>query len=262
MYWKDFLYFQRGSKMAVILLLILIVLTLILNIVFSFRHSSDIILQQNDSLVREFEEFRRTLTLKEPPGTAVSDERRVSTGRESVAERSSQESGSGTNPRRSEKGISQRYSSTGDNISSSRTAYPASEKLAVGETISLNETDTSEWKKVPGVGSVYASRIVGYRGLLGGFVRVEQLLEVYGIDEELFSRIAVYIEPDGNFSRLKINDSDFGDLLRHPYLNYKQVKAIMSIRRRKGDLTSIRELSILDEFTSEDILRLEPYLEF
>ena len=266
MHWKDFLYFQRGSKTAVILLLILIVLTLILNTVLGFRRSSNIVLQQNDSLVREFEEFREASKTKKTPGTAVSDEKRASSAeRGNVAERSSYETGSGTSPGRREKGITRQYSSTNDHISSSPAAYPAypaSEKLAKGETISLNTSDTTEWKKIPGIGSAYASRIVGYRDLLGGFVHAEQLLEVYGIDQELFSRIAVYIEPDNNFGRLQVNRADFRELLRHPYLNYKQVQAIISIRRKKGDLSSIRELSFLDEFTSEDIIRLEPYLEF
>jgi len=241
MHWKDFLYFQRGSKRAVILLLILIVLIFILNVLLGYRNSSDAILMQNDSLVREFEEFRRTLTLKDSLNVVVPDKSRDLVERKSTIKRP---------PDRS------------DHISSSPTAYPAIKKLSPGETISLNETDTAEWKKVPGIGSVYASRIVKYRDMLGGFVRIEQLLEVYGIDQELFSRIAVYIEPDGNFRKLQANGSDFRELLRHPYLNYKQVQAIMSIRRRKGDIDSIRELSILDEFTSEDILRLEPYLEF
>ena len=50
--------------------------------------------------------------------------------------------------------------------------------------------------------------------------------------------------------------------MRHPYLNYKQVQAIMNLRRKKGEITTIRELAMLDEFTSEDIFRLEPYLSF
>ena len=257
MRWKDFLYFQRGSKTAVILLLILIVLTLILNTLLSYRNSSDVILMQNDSLVREFEEFRRTLMVKESPATASGE-------RESAAERSSDEVGSAYEraSRYGDRNVPQQYTPRSGDRSSSRTAYPSIEKLFEGETISLNETDTAEWKKVPGIGSVYASRIVKYRELLGGFVHVEQLLEVYGVDQELFSRIAVYIDPDGNFRRLQVNRSDFKELLRHPYLNYKQVQMIMSLRRKKGDITSIRELSLLDEFTPEDIFRLEPYLEF
>jgi DNA uptake protein ComE-like DNA-binding protein len=195
---------------------------------------------QNDSLVREFEEFRRTLTVKEP-SVAVSEKRERLLHRDSSPQASI--------PLHAER-------------SSSRAAYPAKEKLSKGETVSLNETDTTVWKKIPGIGSVYAARIVKYRNLLGGFVRVEQLLEVYGIDQELFSRIAVYIESDGNFRKIQVNQSEFKELLRHPYLNYKQVQAITGLRRRKGNITSIRELSMLDEFTPEDILRLEPYLEF
>lgn len=255
MRWKDFLYFQRGSKMAVILLLILIVLTFILNALLSYKNSSDIIVMQNDSLVREFEEFRRALT---EPSVAASEKGESSVKQLPGRSSSSHESVS----RHSERNASQRYSPGSSDRSSSQAAYPSIEKFSEGETISLNETDTAEWKKVPGIGSTYASRIVGYRDLLGGFVQVEQLLEVYGIDQELFSRIAVYIKPDGNFRRLQVNQAEFRELLRHPYLNYKQVQAIMGLRRRKGDITSIRELSMLDEFTPEDIFRLEPYLEF
>lgn len=258
MRWKDFLYFQRNSKTAVILLLILIVLTLILNVLLSYRNSSDIVLMQNDSLVREFEEFRRTLTLREPLSTTT-----VPGESEDAKKQSSGKRGAVYKDATDDKRIaSQRYPSRNVERSSSRALYPAIEKLSEGETIPLNESDTTEWKKIPGIGSAYASRIVKYRDLLGGFVQAEQLLEVYGVDQELFSRIVVYIEPDGNIRRLKINQSDFKELLRHPYLNYKQVQAIMGLRRKKGDITSIRELSILDEFTPEDIFRLEPYLEF
>ncbi|HBK40302.1 MAG TPA: hypothetical protein DDZ57_01845, partial [Porphyromonadaceae bacterium] len=52
-------------------------------------------------------------------------------------------------------------------------------------------------------------RIVKYRNLLGGFVSVEQLREVYGIDNELFSRISPYIQADENFRKLWINELEF-----------------------------------------------------
>lgn len=245
-------------------MLVLIVLTLILNVLLSYKNSSDVILVENDSLVREFEEFRRTLKIREPSAVTVPDERGAPMQRKSAAERSSDKDGSANEniSRQGERNATEGYSSQSSDISSSRAIYPSIEKLSEGETISLNKADTSEWKKVPGIGSVYAFRIVKYRDLLGGFAHVEQLLDVYGIDQELFSRIAVYIEPDGNYRRIQVNQADFKELLRHPYLNYKQVQAIMGLRRKKGDITSIRELSILDEFTPEDILRLEPYLEF
>src|SRR5690606_32795545 len=81
--------------------------------------------------------------------------------------------------------------------------YIRIEKLSPGETISLNSSDTTEWKKIPGIGSSYSTRIVKYRTLLGGFINKNQLLEVYGIDSEMYSRISPYITEDPNFTKIK-----------------------------------------------------------
>lgn len=272
MRWKDFLYFQRNSKTAVILLLILILLTLILNVVVSYRYSSDVILVQNDSLVREFDQFKKSLNMRDLPSTAAQEANKAGDGTSRSVKRQTGESVTGElNRQNNSQDDTQNEKNAYPNKESPsqyssdlypRTIYPTIKKLSEGETIALNEADTAEWKKIPGIGSAYASRIVKYRDLLGGFVKTEQLLEVYGIDQELYSRINGYIKPDNNYRKVKINHLEFKDLLRHPYLNYKQVQAVMSIRRRKGDISSIRELSILDEFTPEDIFRIEPYLDF
>ena len=243
MQWKDFLYYRKSEKLAVILLLILIVLTLILNLVLSQRNSRDVIFTQNDSLVKVFEEFQRNLSLRE--GINVLDSAHV------VPQ----------NEERSNDGL--RSKNLSEEISPDHyTPFPTAKKLDAGETILLNAADTAEWKKIPGIGSTFASRIVKYRKLLGGFVSVEQLREVYGTDNELFSRISPYIQADENFRKLWINELEFKELLRHPYLNYKQVRAIMNLRKKKGNIASIHELAMLDEFTSEDIFRIEPYLAF
>jgi DNA uptake protein ComE-like DNA-binding protein len=54
--------------------------------------------------------------------------------------------------------------------------YPV--KLSPGQTLSLNDADTTALRQVPGIGPVYARRIVSYRQRLGGFYRVEQLREI------------------------------------------------------------------------------------
>ena len=51
-------------------------------------------------------------------------------------------------------------------------------------------------------------------------------------------------------------------LTRHPYIGYYRAKAIMDLRHRDGRVVSLRQLSFLDEFSDEDIQRLEPYLSF
>ena len=78
----------------------------------------------------------------------------------------------------------------------------------------------------------------------------------------MFYRISPYIQVDENFKKIAINKLEFKELLSHPYLSYKQVQAIVNLRRRTGNIQSIDVLAMLDEFTSEDIERLRPYLEF
>lgn len=245
MRWKDFLYFQRGSRLAVLLLMILIVLTLILQILLTTRRSSEFVLQQNDSLIRAFELFRRSGQVVQPD-TAGHNER---SGKERKIVSHGNRRGEAAPP-----SVERKHPEY--------PAYPVTVKLRPGETISLNESDTSRWKMIPGIGSTYAARIVGYRELLGGYVCMDQLQEVYGVDAELYARISHYITPDSLYRRLPVNRAAFSDLLRHPYLNYEQVKAIVNLRRKKGDIQSIRELAMLDQFTDADIIRMEPYLEF
>ncbi|MDO5666132.1 MAG: helix-hairpin-helix domain-containing protein [Bacteroidia bacterium] len=242
MRWKDFLYYQKGEKLVVILLLILIILTLVLNLILSQRRSNDIVFTQNDSLIKVFDEFQRNLKEKENRAF-VQQNQEISFVQEGKYK-------SSTAQELSTQNVPDNYS------------FPKAEKLTAGETISLNSTDTAQWKKIPGIGSSFASRIIKYRKSLGGFVSVEQLREIYGVDSEMFSRISPYIQADGNFKKIQINKLEFKELLSHPYLNYKQVQAIMNLRKKKGNISSVDELAMLDEFTPDDIFRVEPYLEF
>ncbi len=263
MSWKDFLYFRKGFRIGVLLLLGLIFLALVLNVLLSYRSSSPVVVMQNDSIVREFDAFLRTLQVT---GDTLELDYGVGGARSDAITNSG--SGSVTQPdfdRASTRRGAVEWPETVADGATSDTRfprYPRVEKLGEGETISLNSTDTVEWKKIPGIGTVYASRIVKYRERLGGFVRKEQLMEVYGVDRELYARIAPYIKTGGSLRKMGVNQLEFKELLRHPYLSYKQVQAIVNLRRRKGRIDSIQELGMLDEFTSDDIYRLEPYLEF
>ena len=49
---------------------------------------------------------------------------------------------------------------------------PRQEKFPEGIRVELNTADTATLKKIPGIGSYYARRIVDYRNRLGGFVSV------------------------------------------------------------------------------------------
>ena len=80
-----------------------------------------------------------------------------------------------------------------------------------------------------------ASRIQRYRERLGGFVSFDQLYEIKGMDSARFSTIKPYLIMESNeVLKLDVNNDEFKTLLRHPYLEYNQVKAIVNYREHKG----------------------------
>lgn len=130
-------------------------------------------------------------------------------------------------------------------------------KYKPGTVIDLNRADTAELKKIPGIGSGIARRIVDYRRKLGGFYRVEQLGEIHLKVNKLrqwFSIDTTLIYP------LPINEASVERMMRHPYLNFYQAKAIWEHRRKKGDIGSLKELSLYEEFSTEDLERLKAYI--
>lgn len=146
-----------------------------------------------------------------------------------------------------------------DAVRSGRDTLRYPVKLRPGQYVTLDDADTASLRKVPGIGRYYASRIVRYRNDLGGYVSVAQLSEIEGIPEAALSYFRV---TGGAVRKLNLNRLTLNELKHHPYINFYQARRIIDYRRLKGPLHSIDDLRLLKDFSQRDIERLRPYVEF
>lgn len=132
-------------------------------------------------------------------------------------------------------------------------------KYAAGTIVNLNLADTTELKKIPGIGSGIARLIVGYRQRLGGFYHIDQLKEINldtGQLQEWFSINQAEIR------RINLNQSGVDRLRSHPYINFYQARAFVEYRKKKGRITSLKPFSLYEEFTEADLERISHYVSF
>ena len=137
--------------------------------------------------------------------------------------------------------------------------WPKTFKYPEGTLVDANTADTTELKKIPGIGSGIARAMVAYRERLGGFYTLEQLREIKYITPELlrwFKLDSVTVRP------LHLNRAGLDQLRAHPYLNFYQAKVIVEHRRKRGKITSLSQLSLYEEFTEKDLLRIAAYVRF
>ena len=137
--------------------------------------------------------------------------------------------------------------------------YVKAFKYPEGTLVDVNSADTTELKKIPGIGSGIAGGIVRYRERLGGFHSLSQLEEVKHVTPDLLKWFK--LEND-SVRKVEINKAGIDQLRSHPYLNFYQAKVIIEHRRKKGPIKSLSQLALYEEFTEKDLNRLSAYVSF
>lgn len=128
--------------------------------------------------------------------------------------------------------------------------------------ININTADALELQKLNGIGPSYSKRIIEYRTKLGGFINVEQLLEVYGLDEELFEKIKnnISISSDFQTTKIDLNQAEYRTLIKHPYFNKEEVTKILSYRKFAGKIKSLDEMVKQKAISQEFANKISPYI--
>ena len=150
------------------------------------------------------------------------------------------------------------------NVSGGRlAAYEKSRQEATAEetllVLDINHATAAEWKRLPGWGEVLSQRTVKFREALGGFVSIEQLKLVYGLDPDAVERNRTHLRvQEGAQTRMCLDTLSFRTLVGHPLFDAEQTRRVL---RARG-----RALSSMDVFwerlspDSTERATWEPYL--
>lgn len=129
-------------------------------------------------------------------------------------------------------------------------------------TFDLNTADTTELKRVYGIGSKLSARIVKKRDELGGFANLNQVREVWGLDSVVVDELLKHATlRNPQLRKLNVNTTPF-EQLRHPYLKFHMARAIVAYRQQHGPFSAPEDLLKVKVIDARTVEKLTPYLEF
>ncbi|MDD2635364.1 MAG: helix-hairpin-helix domain-containing protein [Bacteroidales bacterium] len=128
-------------------------------------------------------------------------------------------------------------------------------------SININSSTALEMQKISGIGPSYSKRIVEYRDKLGGFIKLEQIMEVYGFTDELYESVKnSFIIDTSNIKKININTAKYVDLIKHPYIDKETTNSIINYRKFAGEIKSFEELVTQKAISKEVFDKLQPYI--
>ncbi len=126
--------------------------------------------------------------------------------------------------------------------------------------LDINKATVSELDMVRGIGSTYAKRIIKYRNLLGGYVHIEQLSEVYGLTAGHVQELGKHFNIQSGVIRIPLNSDSAKVLAKHPYISYDLAWIIINYRKANGNIKDAEELKKIKAIDEKLFDRLSPYL--
>ena len=240
--WKDFFYYSKSERRAVYVLLVLIALFVVGIVCIPERQSAlDSGLTATDSAEWKKLESETHYQWKYQKKDSFPKKKKEPLAYQSNARKT------------------QRKDTVKQRQSLPKKEYVKAFKYPEGTLVDVNSADTTELKKIPGIGSGIAGSIVRYRERLGGFYALSQLEEVRYVTPELLKWFKL---GNGSIRKIEINKMSLDKLREHPYLNFYQTKIIIEHRRKKGPIKSLSQLALYEEFTEKDLERLSAYISF
>jgi competence protein ComEA len=128
--------------------------------------------------------------------------------------------------------------------------------------VEINSADTAAWNKLYGIGSTLAQRIVTLREELGGFYSVNQLQEVYGLQDSVLQNLQAQLRIDASrIKKINLNSVLFQTLNTHPYFKNGLALALLKFRKANGGkINSLDQLTTIEGIDAKALEKAMHYL--
>ena len=128
-------------------------------------------------------------------------------------------------------------------------------------SVDINAGDSAAFDALPGIGGGYSKRIINFRNKLGGFYKVEQIGEMFGLPDSVFQKIKPLLKISGNdVKKINLNTAKEEELKAHPYIRWQLAKIITEYKKQHGDFKTLQDLKKIMTINEETYNKISPYL--
>ena len=130
--------------------------------------------------------------------------------------------------------------------------------------IDINQATKEDLIKIYGIGEAISLRILKQKEVLGGFISMEQMHDVWGLSPEVIESLNTYfkISTLPEFKKIDVNNASLKELSQFYYFRYALAKEIVTYRSMNGDFKNIEDLTKIKGFPVEKAKTIDLYLNF
>ncbi|WP_343587197.1 helix-hairpin-helix domain-containing protein [Flavobacterium sp.] len=140
-------------------------------------------------------------------------------------------------------------------------SFPKKEKLPI---LDINEATQEDLIKIYGIGEGLSSRILKQKEILGSFVSMEQMNDIWGLSPQVVNELKAHFKVviPSNLKKINVNEASLKELAQFSYFKYTLAKQIVTYRSMNGNFNNIEDLAKIKDFPVEKAKIISLYLEF
>jgi competence protein ComEA len=128
----------------------------------------------------------------------------------------------------------------------------------------LNTADTTQLMQIRGIGAGRAKWVVKYRNQLGGYLREDQLDEVFVLKDAPDLRDSLkkytFVASGFNPKTVNVNTATFDELYLQPYIGKPRARIIVAYRQQHGPFKTVEDLKQIPILKLADWEKMRPYV--